>query len=109
MGVSVGILTSVAASAAFYLIEPHVLALVQPWKAVAVLAVFILSSGIALYLNRRSAAEDSGDRSIMSGNQVERDMTAKIDATEVAQPANKVMSGNIVGGSANFDIKDSKF
>ena len=110
MGVSVGILISIAAAAVFFFIEPHLLALAQPWRLFATACVFLISTGLAVYLGKKAAAKIEGETAILSDNEVKKRMTAKVDNLEVSPGAtDKLLSGNKVGGDANFEIKNSKF
>lgn len=108
MAILVGILISLAAATAFFFIEPYLLELDQSWRLAGTAVVFVTSAGLAMLFHKKRAGEKPGGTDIISDNEVEKDMTAKVNGLETTQPATKVISGNKVGGNADFEIKNSK-
>lgn len=108
MAVLVGILISLAAATAFFFIEPYLTELDQLWRLVGTVVVFVIFAGLAMLFHKKSPGEKSEGTDIISDNEVEKDMTAKINGLETKQSATKVLSGNKVGGNADFEIKNSK-
>lgn len=108
MAVLVGILISLAAATAFFFFEPYLLELDQSWRIVGTAVVFVASAGLAMFFHKESAGENSDGSDILSENEVEKNMTAKINGLETTQPPSKVISDNKVRGHADFEIKNSK-
>lgn len=109
MGIAVSILASVAASALFYFVEPHLFALEQPSKAIGTIGVFVLSVGLAFFLQRKGVAPDGPKSSVMSENEVQGDLKAKINELGLDHATeSKVLSGNKIGGNAIIEINKSR-
>jgi hypothetical protein len=109
MGIWIGILGSVAAAALFFIIEPYLLATEQPWRVVGTAGVFLISTALALLLRKREVAQEKSGGGILSDNDVGNAMNARVEDTELTGTSkNKVLSGNKIGGSADFEIKNSK-
>lgn len=106
MGIRVGILVSIAAAAAFFFVEPYLVGLAVPWRAVATLSVFMAATGLAWYLRTDTSASDGA---FLSDNKFADGLKATVERTEISPSSNRrVASGNRVNGKAEIDIKDSK-
>jgi hypothetical protein len=108
MGALVGILTSIAASAIFFLVEPRLLAMGEPWRLIATAVVFLISAGLALYLCRRTPDQAGAHASMLSDNEIGKGLKARIEEVDLPHSSgSRIASGNKVGGSAHIEIKNS--
>jgi hypothetical protein len=109
MGALVGILTSIAASAVFFWLEPRLLAMGEPWRLITTAAIFLISIGLALYLNRKNSGQSGARGTMLSDNEIGKGLKARIEEVDLSQPSDvKIASSNKVGGSADIEIKNSK-
>lgn len=108
MGIRVGILVSVAAAAAFFFVEPHLLGLDSPGREITTAVIFCGAVGLAWYF--RSKELDQGKKGdFLSQNQVGEGIKASMERTKVSpSSARKAFSGNKVRGKMEIDIKDSE-
>lgn len=103
------VLSSVAASAVFFFIEPQLLALKEPWRLIGTAAVFVASAALMFYFQRRVPPQKQTN-GFLSDNEIGKSLTARLDGTELSSaPTSKVLSGNKIGGNADVNITDSKF
>lgn len=92
-----------------FFLEPYLFTLTPVWRLIGTAGIFLFSAGLAIYLQRSSAGKTKVPAALLSDNEVKKSMTATIDGLEVTPgAAEKVLSGNKVGGDAIFDIKNSR-
>ncbi|MDT8758036.1 hypothetical protein MZO42_04945 [Sphingomonas psychrotolerans] len=71
--------------------------------------IFVMSIGLALYLNRRISNRSDTRGSLLSDNETGKRLKARIEDVDLSQPSgSRVASGNKVGGSADIEIKNSR-
>ncbi|MGJ4962953.1 hypothetical protein [Bradyrhizobium sp. HKCCYLRH3061] len=107
MKIAIDFFVSLAAAAVFFLTQNYLLSWSRPWDIVATAVVFIVSLGLALRFNKNASSAAITAEGVMSGNRVQEDMKASIEGSSASRPTAKVLSGNTVGGNADFKIKDS--
>jgi hypothetical protein len=102
------ILISLAAAAAFFFIEPYLLGLEQPWKAMATLIVLVVAGVLAHVLLRNGSVGGDSGRPVLSGNEAGKDLEIEADKLDTTQGRSKIASDNKAGGKMNIKVTDSK-
>jgi hypothetical protein len=104
MGIWIGVAVGVAGAAVFFLVETFLFQLDPWWRAGGGLVVFLISIATAFLLQKLAPSE----RGVLSDNMVAKDMTATVENLQTTNPTNRLLSGNKVGGKANFEVKNTK-
>lgn len=111
MNAVASVLASVAAAAAFFLLEPFLLGLAEPWRFAGTGVVLALAAGLSLYFNKSVGQKGSADgvRKVMSGNKADTDLSVDVDGLDTTQANGKVLADNKSGGKTTIKVKNSKF
>lgn len=98
-------LVSLAASAAFFVIQEALFPLAALPKWLGAVAVFVVAAMLVHVLTRGKTDEPPA-AGPLSNNEIGGTLDAKIEGSRIA-PGNQVLSNNKIGGNANIRIKDS--
>lgn len=111
-------LISVAAAALFFLVEPHLLGLGQPWSSIAAVAVLAAAALIAHRVNPAAptpkAAEPEAkpepepSSSLLSDNEAGKDLEIITTDADLTRHHGKTLSGNKSKGNTKIDLSGSK-
>lgn len=98
-----------AAALLFFLLEPYLLGLEQPWTSVSAAAVLIGAGAIAHLIRRSRPHSAERGRKILTGNKAGKGLKITAKDVDTTGGQGDVLSENKAKGDVKINISNSKF